>query len=801
MNWSIVTCVGLSVGMGWNAQAQPQAPDGSRLANVQEVPLSQVRIADSFWAPRRETNRTVSLPHSLDMLERSGNISNLELAAAGKREGYKGPVFMDSDLFKSMESVAYSLATDPDPLLDARLDAVIAKVAAAQRPDGYLNTWYQVHEPDKRFTNLRDNHELYCAGHLFEAAVAHFRATGKKNLLDVATKYADLLCATFGQGPGKRPGYCGHPEIELALVKLARATGTPRYFALAKYFTDSRGSGFFADEHGTPRTGYNGEYWQDNCPIREQEHVIGHAVRFGYLMSACVDIGAETGDQGLLRMSRRVWRNTAERNTYITGGIGPSASNEGFTSDYDLPNLTAYQETCASVAMAMWNHRMNLAYGDAKYADCMETALYNGILSGVSLDGRKFFYVNPLESTGGHHRSDWFSCACCPPNVTRTLAALGNYVCGVNDAGLWVNLYVQGEVKTQIEGADLVVAVTTEYPWSGEVRLKVMRAPTKEVNLRLRVPGWCEGATVRVNGAAPMSGPVEQGYLKLAREWAAGDTVELELPMPVRRVESNPNVVGNRGSLAIARGPLVYCVEGCDVDAPLSSMAVHADAKLEVTKEPALLGGVVTIRGEGLAAAAPEWRGALYRTAQPPQAVAFKAVPYYAWDNRRPGPMRVWHPTTPPPARVMGLEQQARVSLSFSSGYCQPEGIHDGIEPRSSSEQPAALCHWWPHKGGSEWVAYSWDSARDIAGVSLYWFDDTGRGECRLPKSWRLMYDEGGTWKPVKALMPLGIAKDKWIEVTFEPLRTTGLRLEIDMQEGWAAGIHEWKVVAPAAED
>ncbi len=740
-------------------------------------------------------NRKVSLDHSLNMLDKTGNLANFDLVARNKREGYKGPVFSDSDLYKTLEAVSYSLATDPDPELDKRLDAIIARMGAAQRADGYLNTWYEVNAPDKRFTNLEDHHELYCGGHLFEAAAAHYQATGKKNLLNIATRYADLLCKTFGDGPGQRPGYCGHPEVELALVKLSNVTGEQKYFLLAKHFLDTRGSKFFATEHGVPFDKYNGEYWQDNVPVREHTHVVGHAVRFGYLMSAAVDVGARTDDEGLMAMSRRVWRNTLERNTYITGGIGPSASNEGFTHDYDLPNLSAYQETCASVAMAIWNHRLNLAYGDAKYADAVESALYNGVLAGVSLDGKKFFYVNPLASLGGHHRSDWFGCACCQPNEARTLAALGNYAYATDGRGLWVNLYIQGGVQTKIGEKDLAIGVTTEYPWEGSVTFAMSAVPEKAVALHLRVPGWCSGAAAVVNNNEPVQNArLENGYLVIERAWKKGDTLRLDLPMPIRRVAADPNVVEDRGRLAIARGPLVYCIEGVDVKAPVFSLGLPADSAL-VTSRSSELGGAVAISGQALVGG-EEWGGGLYRSAPVTRTVAFTAVPYYAWDNRAPGEMEVWIPMVAPVPRVVGLEGKAKVTLSFTSDNCEPEGIHDGAEVHSSDEQPASCCHWWPHKGGVEWAAYTWPTAQRLGSASVYWFDDTGRGECRVPKAWRLLYKDGAEWKPVAAKGGYRIAKNQWCEVSFEPVTTSELRLEVQMQEGWAAGVHEWRVQA-----
>lgn len=767
----------------------------SALAKLKPVPFTQVTISDSFWAPRREMNRKVSLSHSLDMLEKSGNIEDFELAAAGKRTGYKGPVFMDSDLYKTLEAASYSLATDPDPALEKRIDGMIAKIAAAQMADGYVNTYYQVVEPDSRFTNLRDNHELYCAGHLFEAAVAHYQATKKKSLLNVATKFADFLAKTFGNGPGQRAGYCGHPEIELALMKLYRVTGTKEYFRLAKFFVDHRGEGFFAVEHGTPRNQYDGTYFQDNVPIRDHKSIVGHAVRAAYLMSGVVDVAGETNDNELFAMVDRVWRNTTGRNMYVTGGIGPSASNEGFTHDYDLPNLSAYQETCASVAMAMWNHRLALAYGDSKYADVMETSLYNGILAGYSMDGKKYFYVNPLASSGGHHRSEWFGCACCPPNEARTLAQLGGYAYATSANNVWVNLFIQGSVKLEADGKDVKIDVATNYPWDGKVKFTVRTKTPANFRLNCRVPSWCESFTMALNGEplkfAPGAGP---GYFGPNREWKDGETFELDLAMPVRRIASHPSVKDNEGKLAIARGPLVYCLEQVDNASPLGSLAIPAYAKWSLENDNAL-GGIVALESEGVSGANAVWSGGLYVNAPKLEPTKVRAVPYYAWDNREPGPMMVWVPTTPPKPILAGLERSAKVEMSFVNSNCRPQGVNDGVEPKSSGESTAALAHWWNHKGGEEWIQYSWPSQVRASSVQVYWFDDTGRGECKLPKSWRLEALVDGAWAPIEASYPIKL--DGWCEVTFNPIKVTALRMKVQMQDGWAAGVHEWKVWAP----
>jgi DUF1680 family protein len=774
-------------------------PAGSRAAEtplmkLRGVPFTEVQIRDAFWAPRCEMNRRASIPVNLDNLEKAGNLENLRLAAKKARSGFRGPVFMDSDVYKALEAAAYSLATHPDAALDKRLDEIIAIVAAAQQPDGYLNSYFVVKEPDKRWQNLRDWHELYCAGHMFEAAVAHYQATGKKNFLDVATKLADHIAATFGPPP-KRMGYPGHPEIELALIKLWRATGQQRYFDLARFFIENRGRKFFAEEHRAPLDRYDGTYWQDDVPIVEHRNIKGHAVRAAYLLSGATDVAGETGNPALLKMIGRVWRNTTEKNMYLTGGIGPSAHNEGFTVDYDLPNLSAYQETCATIALAQWNHRLALLYGDARYADIVERALYNGVLAGVSQDGTKFFYVNPLESSGQHHRAGWFGCACCPPNVARTLASLGGYAYAVSDGGLWGNLYIQGAVKTTVAGSPVTLDVQTEYPWDGRVTLATRLKKPARFELRLRVPAWCRAATLSVSGEKIAQPAMERGYAVLSREWKDGDRVALELPMPVERIAANPNAKADHGLLAIERGPLVYCLEGVDQLEPLSSLYLPANAELKAAMDKDVLGGVVVVKGSAEVAADVEWSRKLYQPLPPAKRVPVAAIPYYAWDNREPGPMKVWLPTAPPVRTAGGLEAQAKVQVSFANRNSQPQGINDGLEPAGSGEQPAALCHWWPHKNSEEWAQYTWKRPVGVCGAKVYWFDDTGRGGCRLPASWQIQYRDGDAWKPVTAQGGYPVGKDRWCEVRFEPVKTTALRLMVKLPAEWAAGVHEWKVV------
>ena len=647
---------------------RPGDPVSPTLANLRPVPFMDVKIADAFWLPRQETNRVASIQVSFENLERSGNLEALRLAAQRATNGSRGPVYRDSDVYKALEAASYSLAIHPDPILDRQLDEIIATLAAAQLPDGYLNSYFTINEPTQRWTNLRDSHELYCAGHLIEGAVAHFQATGKHNFLDVATKLADHIDSVFGPAP-KRLGYPGHPEIELALVKLWRATGERRYFELARFFVEHRGEHYFATEHQTPLEKYDGTYWLDDVPIYDHNKIKGHAVRAAYLMSGATDVARETGDPALLAMLDRVWRNTTEKNLYLTGGIGPSAHNEGFTLDYDLPNLTAYQETCATIALAQWSHRLALLYGDAKYADVVERGLYNGLLAGVSQDGKKFFYVNPLESAGEHHRKEWFGTACCPPNVARTLASLGGYAYATSENALYVNLFIQGSTTAIVAGKMVKLNVTTDYPWDGLVILKPEPAKPASFALRLRVPGWCDAGTVtvKVNGKDSPNLVLDSGYLVINREWHTGDAVELNLPMPVQRIAASPGVVADHGQLALQRGPIVYCMEQCDQDEPLATLSLSVDAALQAEQDANLFGGVMVLKGFGQVSATPDWRQRLYQPITATKRVPVKAIPYYAWDNRAPGAMRVWLPTSPPVPAADGLEVDPRLVTRSTS--------------------------------------------------------------------------------------------------------------------------------------
>ena len=616
------------------------------------LPLTCVQLQDSFWAPRMRANRSATLPAEYAQLESTGRLAALELAW---QPGAGNPphIFWDSDIAKWIEAAAYALAAQFDAQLDAQLDAVIARVARAQQPDGYLNTHFIVTERaglQRRWTNLRDSHELYCAGHLIEAAVAHFEATGKRTLLDVMCRYADCIDCSFGRGAQQQRGYPGHEEVELALVKLHRATGEARYLGLARYFIDERGQQphYFDGEaraRGEDPAQFrftNYEYNQSHLPVRQQTVVTGHAVRAMYLYSAMADVANADGDAGLLAASQRLWHSVVDERMYITGGIGPAASNEGFTHAYDLPDETAYAETCAAIGMVFWNQRLLQFAGDGRYADVLERALYNGVLSGVSLDGLRFFYENPLASRGAHHRAEWFDCACCPPNIARLMAGVGGYFYSTAARSVWVHLYAAGTAAAQVNGATVRIAQHTHYPWDGRVELTIEPERPLRFALHLRVPGWCRRFTLAVNGKH-VAVRARKGYVAVRRVWRTGDKLLLQLAMPVRLTRANPHVRQMAGRVAVERGPLVYCLEGTDhKHAELDEIALPLRARWTVVQRPQLLGGVAVLRTRGLAA--KPWRGGLYAEAQTTadQPVNITAVPYCVWDNRAPGEMRVW---------------------------------------------------------------------------------------------------------------------------------------------------------------
>ena len=638
--------------------ASPTDTTHSPAAMWQTLAGGAVTIEGGLWARRQAINREAALPHGYRMLETAGNFENLRIAGGRSTGRYQGPVFMDSDVYKWIEAAAYEHARVPSEWLLSHMATAIDIAGAAQGADGYLNSHYTVAEPGRRWTDFAQGHELYCAGHLFQAAVAHHRATGTDDLLRIARRFADYLVDRFG--PGKHPGTPGHPEIEMGLIELYRETGDRRYVELARFFLDQRGHAWLG-----PGRYNSAAYYQDRVPVRDASELEGHAVRALYLTAGIADVYLETGEAALLGALHRQWADLTSRKLYVTGGVGSRHLGEAFGQPYELPNDLAYDETCAAIASILWSWRMLLATGQGRFADLIDRTLHNAVLSGVSLDGERYFYVNPLASNGraeylgrgGCVRKEWHLVACCPPNVMRLLASLGHYVATRDRTGLQVHQYAPARIATTLAtGGAVRLRMETRYPWEGAVRLTVEESDGRSWPLALRIPEWSAGrAAVRVNGGLATATPDGHGYLRLERPWRPGDTVELDLPMDARLIEPHPAIEATRGCLAIERGPLVYCVEQADQgDAPVAELELDPSRPMESRWAPELLEGVVVVRAPGFRLDESAWGGRLYRPFRPGAAPArqraeLTAIPYFAWANRGPGAMRVWIPqaTTP----------------------------------------------------------------------------------------------------------------------------------------------------------
>jgi DUF1680 family protein len=780
---------------------------------VKPVPFTAVHVNDAFWAPRIETNRTVTIPFAFQKDEETGRV-DLFIRAAKALRGEPlanrkppGYPFDDTDVYKVLEGAAYTLSVHPDAKLDAYLDDLIAKIAAAQEPDGYLYTTRTIDpmSPHRWAGSQRwalemvNSHELYNLGHLYEAAVAHYQATGKRTLLEVALRTADLLDRTFG--PGKQAIWPGHQITEMGLAKLYRVTGDARYLNLAKFMLDVRGPG--------GPTGSGRAYNQSHKKVVEQTEAEGHAVRATYMYSGMADVAALTGDMAYVNAIDKIWENVAGKKLYITGGIGATGAGEAFGRNYELPNMTAYNETCAAIGNDYWNHRLFLLHADAKYIDVMERTLYNGLISGVALDGKTFFYPNPLESNGQHARSEWFGVACCPGNITRFMASVPGYVYAQRGDAIWINLYVSSTSEIKLDnGINVKLAQETRYPWEGAVKMTVNPEKAAPLTIHMRIPGWARNEPVpsdlyrftdkssapvvlKVNGrTAPIK--LDKGYASLSRTWKGGDTIELTLPMPVRRVAANQQVAADRGRVALQRGPIVYAAEWPDnADGKVRNLMLSDNEPLKAEFRPSLLKGVTVVQARAWSLA----RGQKGEALKTP--VQLTAIPYHAWANRGRGQMIVWIPNSEAsarPAPYPTVATTAKVTASPGTGRPKnPWPINDGEEPTASND-PSSYFDWWPTKSTTEWVEYAFEKPALVSESELYWFDDTGRGEVRVPASWRILYKDGNEWKPVENRGAYGVEKDRFNKVAFQPVTTTGLRLEVTMQRNWSAGIQEWRV-------
>jgi len=790
---------------------------------IEQVPFTDVHFTDRFWLPKMETNRTVSIPSAFRECEKNGRFDNFAIAGGLKQGEHRGDFsFDDTDPYKVIEGASYSLAVKYDARLDHYLDSVIGLIAAAQEDDGYLTTcvtnkcyrlsgWWGRSKWEKI-----NSHELYNSGHLYEAAVAHYQATGKRTLLDVALKNADLVCKTFGPNEGQihRPG--GHPIVEMALCKLYKVTGNKKYLEQARYFVDETGR--CTDGH------HPSEYSQDHKPILQQTEIVGHAVRAGYLFSGVADVTALQHDTAYFRAICRIWQNMADKKLYITGGIGSRAQGEGFGPEYELNSQTAYAETCASISNVYWNERMFLLTGDARFIDVLERALYNGCISGVSLSGDHFFYDNPLGSIGQHNRERWFGCACCPGNVTRFVASVPWYMYGVSGNDLYVNLYAQSE--SNIKQLGITVNQTTDYPWEGNVKLTIGSQKggksTKLKNLRLRIPGWAckkpvEGCTlyafadkapevtVKVNGQTV---PVKlyKGYLVINRKWKSGDQVEIAMPMTVRRIVANDQVHDCEGKTAYQRGPIVYCLEGKDQkDGHVFNKLIQPSGEITAHYEPSLLKGVEVLEG----------KAKTFETNGDTDETTFRAIPYYAWDNRMNDTgymgdeMTVWTAsslkaihTTPEPtlaSRSRSLVLKAPIQKDAPVSSSTEEyawGVNDQWEPENSHDTAKPYFYWWLRVGVPVTLAYSLPEETEISESSIYWMQmDHYDGSFDIPESYKLQYlNADDQWQDVEPLNSYVVEADKWNTVCFKPVKTTKIQIAAQLKQGLSGGVLEWKI-------
>ncbi len=791
------------------------------LGEIQQVPLTAVHFTDTFGLPRMETNRTVSIPSAFHQCEINGRFDNFAIAGGLKKGEHKGDFsFDDTDPYKIIEGASYSLAVKYDPVLDAYLDSVIVLIAAAQEPDGYLTTcvtnqcerlsgWWG----KSRWEKI-NSHELYNCGHLYEAAVAHYQATNKRSLLDVAIKNADLVCQVFGLGEGQIKYPSGHPIIEMALVKLYKVTGDQKYLDEARYFVDEAGRLSNGRQPGI--------YSQDHKPVMEQDEIVGHAVRAGYFYSGVADVAAMQHDEALFEANERVWNNMVGCKLYLNGGIGSRAQGEGFGPNYELNNFNNYCETCASIANVYWNHRMFMATGDSKYVDVLERALYNGVVSGVSLSGDKFFYDNPMASDGVHDRAPWFGCACCPGNVTRFMASVPAYAYATHHDHIYTNLYVAGNAKVKLDSNEVELIQHTNYPWDGDVEMEVKPVQKGRFGLMLRIPGWANnkpvpsdlytyvdkeepGVTIAVNGKS-VKPKLRNGYVLIDREWKAGDKVTLHLDMPVRRVQAHQEVKYDEGLLAMERGPILYALESIDQNKDfVFDIVIPRNSKISSKYEGNLLGGIVMLEGNAFSVKKDE---AGKVTEETP--LTFKAIPYSTWNNRGHAQLVTWTPESAEYA--ISKPEPTIASQAWQEGGW---GYNDQFEPQSSADINTPYHYWWLKAGTEESIGYKFKNPTKVSNAEVYWLAFEHYDVIyKAPESWKLLYKEGNNWKEVKNPSEYGTELDKYNKVTFDPVTTTELKMVVQLQRpkaekvddeqgpqivdtyrrGYSGGVIEWKV-------
>ncbi len=777
------------------------------------VPFTSVKVTpNTFWGQRLKASREVTIPLAFSKCEETGRYKNFENAAEHLKDPSKvfkvngvGYSFDDTDPYKTIEGASYLLQTYPDKKLAAYVDSVIAIIASGQEPDGYLYT-ARTQNPDNphhwagptRWSKVEDlSHEFYNLGHLCEAAVAHYQATGKRNFLDIAIKYADVVCKEVGKGEGQAHVVPGHQIAEMGLAKLYLATGDKKYLEQAKYFLDERG-----------KTTIRTEYSQSHMPVVEQTEAVGHAVRAGYMYAGMADVAALTGDQSYIKAIDAIWENIVGKKYYITGGVGATSSGEAFGANYELPNMSAYCETCAAIAQVYMNYRLFLLHGESKYYDVLERTLYNGVISGISIDGGRFFYPNPLQSMGQHQRQPWFGCACCPSNAARFIPSLPQYVYAVKDKNLYVNLFMGNTADVKVGGNKVELEQVTNYPWDGDITMNLKKASGKW-NLMIRIPGWVRGQvvpsdlytyndgkrlgyTVKVNGKAVESS-LQDGYFVINRNWKKGDKVTVHFDMEPRTVRANGKVAADKGRVAIERGPLVYCAEFPDNDCDVLNVLCNQEPKFSLGKKTIADTEVQTLVTDAQTLNF-DTDGKLVA-----KDVKLTLIPYYAWNHRGPGNMAVWLPidlNATSPALPPTVASQATIECSQRIGSLS--ALNDRLVPAGAEDRSVPYAHFWgTKKSATEWFVYNFKEASTVSSSTVYWFDDSPWGGCRVPKAWKLYYkDNSGNWAEVKN--PSRYPTDRGIACTvdFDPVTTTALKLELTQpdQKDLFCGVYEWSV-------
>ena len=777
---------------------------------INPVPFTSVKVTPgTFWGQRLEASRKVTIPLAFSKCEETGRYTNFSNAAEHLKDPSKvfkvtGLAFDDTDPYKTLEGAAYILQTYPDKKLEAYCDSVIDVIGSAQEPDGYLYTSrtqnpQQPHEwaGDKRWSMDEDlSHELYNLGHMVEGAVAYYQATGKRKFLDIACRYADCAIREVGPNPGQMTVVPGHQIAEMAMARLYLVTGEKKYIDFAKYLLDYRG-----------KTTIKHEYSQAHKPVIDQDEAVGHAVRAAYMYAGMADVAALTGDKDYIKAIDAIWDNIVTKKYYITGGIGATSNGEAFGANYELPNMSAYCETCAAIGNVYVNHRLFLLHGDSKYYDVLERTLYNGLISGVSLEGNGFFYPNPLESMGQHQRQPWFGCACCPSNICRFIPSLPGYIYAVKDRNVYVNLFLSNKGNLTVGGKKLSLNQTTEYPWNGDIAVTVDQNAAGQFALKIRVPGWVKnqvvpsnlyqytdgkrlGYKILVNGQE--TGSVsEDGYYTIDRKWKKGDKVQIHFDMEARTVRANNKVEADRGMVSVERGPLVYCAEHPDNSFDIMGALINQAPQFTLGK-----GEIAGTPIQTLVTSAQTLnfnkQGKLEAADQ-----TLTLIPYYAWCHRGSGKMRVWLPqdlSATNPSQPATLASESKVSSS-TERMPALSSINDRLVPKDENDRSVPYTHWWPKKDCTEWLGYEFPQESTVQSATVYWYDDGPWGGCRVPQSWRILYqDAQGQWQPVTGADGYPTDKGSACTVNFDPVKTKALRLEVVLPVDNAAGLFEWSV-------